>query len=84
MASAVGLLVPIILAGMRVALASPTTTPVPVTTGYYHSCAIVDGGAQCWGYNHYGQIGIANQKTALVPKALIGLGSGAISMGAGY
>ncbi len=35
------------------ALTSNVTAPI--AAGLYHTCAIVNGAAQCWGYNNYGQ-----------------------------
>jgi alpha-tubulin suppressor-like RCC1 family protein len=35
-----------------------TQNVVDVDTGWYHACALLNGGAEkCWGYNGYGQIG---------------------------
>jgi len=28
-----------------------------ITTGFGHACALVPGGADCWGYDDYGQLG---------------------------
>ena len=28
-----------------------------VTAGWYHACAVVNGGAACWGSNQFGQLG---------------------------
>jgi alpha-tubulin suppressor-like RCC1 family protein len=42
--------------------------------GGYHSCAVVaSGGALCWGYNGYGQIGNGSTSNALTPTAVAGL-----------
>ena len=33
-------------------------TATAITTGYHHSCAVLDNGdLKCWGYNGYGQLG---------------------------
>ena len=31
--------------------------PAQLTTGDFHSCALVDGAVYCWGYNNHGQLG---------------------------
>jgi len=46
---------------------SATSTPTFVTgitsgvqaiaTGFYHTCALINGGIQCWGNNNFGQLG---------------------------
>lgn len=36
-------------------------TVYQVTTGWLHTCALLDTGAvRCWGDNHYGQLGYGN------------------------
>jgi alpha-tubulin suppressor-like RCC1 family protein len=32
--------------------------PSSISVGAYHSCAVVDGGVNCWGYNGDGQLGV--------------------------
>ena len=46
-----------------------------LVAGYEHSCAIVGGGAQCWGYNVFGQLGNGLSLDSAVPVAVQGLGS---------
>jgi alpha-tubulin suppressor-like RCC1 family protein len=41
-----------------------------------HSCAIVNGGAQCWGNGGNGQLGDGGDADRNVPVAVTGLGSG--------
>jgi alpha-tubulin suppressor-like RCC1 family protein len=55
-----------------------------VVTGASHSCAISQGGIQCWGDNSSGQIG-ANSVTAsfLVPTAVLGLSTGVQELSSG-
>ncbi len=43
-----------------------------IASGYYHACAIVDGGdAWCWGANHKGQLGIGSLKDSHLPKKVV-------------
>ena len=46
-------------------LASQTVTAI--SAGGYHSCAVADGRAYCWGYNAYGQIGNNTTTNASLP-----------------
>src|SRR6185295_8383189 len=39
-----------------------------LASGGFHSCALVNGGVQCWGYNSNGQLG--NGATAITPTAV--------------
>lgn len=54
-----------------------------VTVGGGHSCAIVDGGLQCWGNNTYGQLGNGNTTNSTSPVAIAGLASGVTQVSAG-
>ncbi len=31
-----------------------------VTTGYYHTCALIHGRVKCWGHNEFGQLGLGH------------------------
>lgn len=55
-----------------------------LTGGYTHTCAVVNGGARCWGYDGYGQLGngIYND-SSYVPQAVVGLDSGVQNLVAG-
>jgi hypothetical protein len=48
-----------------------------------HTCAVVNGGVQCWGYNSNGQLGNGSTIDSLVPVHAIAAGSGATSVAAG-
>ncbi len=40
-----------------------------IALGGHHSCALLaDGGAQCWGWNRYGQLGNGRQNPPAVPE----------------
>jgi hypothetical protein len=59
--------------------------PATIAAGEYHTCAIANGGVQCWGDNEYGQLG--NNSTALysvIPVQVQGLMSGITAIAAGY
>lgn len=48
-----------------------------------HICALVSGGAYCWGYNAFGQLGDGTTTTRNVPTAVLGYGtagSGVVSI----
>jgi alpha-tubulin suppressor-like RCC1 family protein len=50
------------------ALAGKTVTAI--STGAYHSCAVADGRAFCWGGNHSGQLGNTTTTDSSVPVAV--------------
>jgi alpha-tubulin suppressor-like RCC1 family protein len=77
-----------------------TTTPAPVSglsggvteivvsqdPDYQHTCAIVNGGAKCWGYNYLGQLGNGeegNLSPETTPVDVVGLGSGVSAVAVG-
>lgn len=57
-----------------------------VSAGRYHSCALANGGVQCWGYNGQGQLGNNSNAPSLVPVQAIAAGSfvSAISVGSDH
>ncbi len=58
--------------------------PSAITSGKSHSCAIVSGGAVCWGSNAQGQLGVDTLITSSsVPLGVDGLGSGVTAISAG-
>jgi len=63
-------------------------TAVALSTGYYHTCAILDNGeAKCWGYDNDGQLGDGgtNTNTNAPSSTAIDLGTGrtAVAVSAG-
>jgi alpha-tubulin suppressor-like RCC1 family protein len=57
-----------------------------IDAGKFHTCAIVDGAAKCWGENGNGALGNKGSFSSHVPVQVYGLTSGvtAISAGGGH
>jgi alpha-tubulin suppressor-like RCC1 family protein len=52
-------------------------TAVAISSGYYHTCAILDDGSvSCWGYNYYGELGDGTTINRTVPTQTSSLGTG--------
>ena len=57
---------------------------VAVTTGDFHTCALLSSGSiQCWGYNKYGQLGNNSNEQSHVPVFVESLGGVASAIDAG-
>ena len=55
-----------------------------LTLGQGHSCSMLGGEVQCWGDNHYGQLGTAAQLQELSPKIVSSLEKSVVQLSAGY
>ena len=65
-------------------LATPAVAVVTaIDGGDYFSCAVVDGGVQCWGFNGDGVFGNDSTASSLVPVQSIAAGSGVTSVATG-
>jgi alpha-tubulin suppressor-like RCC1 family protein len=54
-----------------------------IAAGEDHTCAIVDGGLYCWGYNGYGNLGTGNTTQQLVPHPVTGLSENVVEVSCG-
>ena len=55
-----------------------------VSVGDYHACAVVNGGAWCWGANNEGQLGNGTTTQSPLATQVSGLGSGVTAIAAGH
>jgi alpha-tubulin suppressor-like RCC1 family protein len=77
--STVDSLVPIAVQG----LGNPDSGVEAIATGDYHTCALVNGGLQCWGDNSDGDLGNNSLAPTNVPVAVQGLSSRVQAVSAG-
>lgn len=54
-----------------------------IATGSAHTCAVVNGGVECWGRNDRGQLGDGAPANSKTPVVAIPAGSGATAIAAG-
>lgn len=93
-ASAINLVLPNLLSLEKTAPVSDSvtgSTSLPplqniaaLAAGGYHTCALTTaGGANCWGYDEYGQLGDGTTTHNSTPVAVVGLSSGVAALAAG-
>ena len=56
---------------------------VVISWAIFHSCAVVNGGVQCWGYNGNGELGNNTTTTSTVPVQAIPAGSNVTAVASG-
>jgi alpha-tubulin suppressor-like RCC1 family protein len=61
-----------------------TSGVTAIAAGGSTTCAIVNGGAKCWGQNDYGELGIGNNRDSNVPMTVWYLASGVLSITVGH
>lgn len=54
------------------------------SSGGSHTCAVVNGGAKCWGSNQFGQLGDGSTTDRLIPTDVLGLTQNVIAISAGW
>lgn len=72
------------VAALVVGIDPPSDQVSMVSAGGNHTCAVVDGGVRCWGFNYYGQLGNGGSDDSSIPVAVSGISSGATAVSAGY
>ena len=60
-----------------------TSGVTQIATGSSHTCAVVEGGAMCWGSDAFGQLGNGDASHANTPQQVVGLTSGVTQISAG-
>jgi len=61
---------------VEISMFFPLSGATEITSGSGHNCAVVNGGAYCWGLNVFGQLGDGSTNEAHRATGVVGLGSG--------
>jgi alpha-tubulin suppressor-like RCC1 family protein len=70
--------VPVAVVGLRSKVSA-------VSVGLGYTCAVTSAGAvRCWGFNGHGELGDGTTRSSAVPVGVVGLGSGAVGVSAGW
>ena len=68
-----------------VSVAGLSSEVVGLAAGGLFTCALTSaGGAKCWGYNHFGQLGDGANINSNVAHNVVGLSSGVVKLTAGF
>ena len=70
-------------AGCAMKAPPPAFTPVEITAGERHTCAVTSAGVRCWGNNNYGQLGDGTDTDRATAVPVTGLPGGVASAAAG-
>jgi uncharacterized repeat protein (TIGR01451 family) len=71
-------------ATLTITVLGTSGTGTVLAAGDGHTCAIVNGGAECWGRNESGQLGNNSTASATVPVQVSGLTSGVEAVATGH
>ena len=67
--------VPVSVGGMQAHVTS-------ISPNQFFTCGVQSGGAKCWGYNYYGELGDGSRTNRDHPTQVVGLTSGVVKISA--